>query len=152
MQRQASDHLDGARVECDLLPGFAQGGGLGAGILRVDAAAGKAHLPAMAAQMVGPAREQDARRRLHDDRHQHGRGHALGPRGLGLRDDVRGFGLGQPAAHEGGGQGPLTVRPGVLRHVSSFGISPRGKNTPLLQTPSIIFPRTVCGSARAASS
>ena len=59
--------------DADFFLGFAQGGGLGRSVARLAAAAGKAHLPGMVAQMRGALGQQHGQPALaHDHRHQHG--------------------------------------------------------------------------------
>ena len=63
-----------ARGEADFLIRFAQGGGFGAGVIRVDAAAGEADLAGVLVQMRGALGQQHRWLRALQEGDQHGGG------------------------------------------------------------------------------
>ncbi len=85
---KAAEDFDAIRVEADFLSGLAQGGLLGAGVGRVNAAAREADLAGMGAQMRRALGKQNARHRPGDNADQN-RGRNKPLRQHGYRSKLR---------------------------------------------------------------
>ena len=143
---QAAEDFGVGWVEADFFVGFAQGGGFGARVGGVDAAAWKTDLTGVLAQVGGAAGEEDAGGGAGGQADEDGGGGAPGVCWKG-----RAVMRGSFVATRGGKARP-DVGGGERVQLSDGGRSPKGKKVPRLQTPSFALPCTQPGMAMATSS